>query len=185
MSKSVMSRESTRRTGTERQRRWRRREAAKRRVAEALSRRLGRDATPAEMRDEIEGELGRLGLTSVPARVGDDRDADMPTGAAEDTTDAVLQDDDDDDHDSGRSSSRPVRELHRLIEQRPPSADPTWAGGAEAGRGVALASVSFELRIAEQRDRIFHLLMRRAEEGDASCLLFLASRLAPAAVRGA
>src|SRR4051794_6251188 len=57
----------------------------------------------------------------------------------------------------------------------------TRAVGPAGERVFALGSVAFEARIAERQGRIFDLMMRRAEEGDASCLLFLASRLAPPA----
>src|SRR4051795_11266740 len=52
------------------------------------------------------------------------------------------------------------------------------AGSTGTERVFALGSVAFEARIAEQQDRIFGLLMQRAVQGDASSLLFLASRLA-------
>src|SRR4051794_11779233 len=57
----------------------------------------------------------------------------------------------------------------------------TRAVGPAGERVFALGSVAFEARIAERQDRIFDLMMQHAEGGDASCLLFLASRLAPPA----
>src|SRR5690348_13146910 len=99
MSQNVLSRESSRRGAAARQRRWRRREAAKRRVVAGLHLRLGRDPTPLEMRAEIEAELGRLGLTSGPARVGDGRDALMPEAPADASPDTVLPDGDDGEDD--------------------------------------------------------------------------------------
>src|SRR4051794_23464203 len=177
MFQNVLSRESSRRGAAERQRRWRARQRVRRQAEDRLRQRLGRDPTAAEMRAAIEADLERLGLTPASGRA-DDEGAGMPVGAVDDLLDTTLPDGDEGDD---LPSIRAARELRRLVEQRPPPADPTQADGADAGRGVALASVSFELRIAAERDKIFGLLMQRAEEGDASALLFLASRLAPPA----
>src|SRR4051794_27049596 len=166
MSQNPLSRESSRRGAAERQRRWRRREAAKRRVVEGLRRHLGRDPSPHEMRAEIERELRALGLGSGPDQGGGGRDAVMPEAPADASPDTVLPDGGDGEDDRNNvnddgddlSPSRAFRELRRLAERRPSLTDPAQAHGVHAGRGVALASVSFELRIAEQRDRIFSLL---------------------------
>src|SRR4051794_20042383 len=185
MSQNVMSQQSSRRGAAERQRRWRARQRVKRQTEDRLRHRLGRAPTAAEMRDEIEAQLGALGLGSGPACVSDDRDTGVPADAS---LEAMLPDgggadgDHDDTHINDSLPSSPaIAKRPRLAERRPLPADPARADGTDAGRGVALASVSFELRIAAERDKIYDMLMRRAEEGDVSCLLFLGSRLAPPA----
>src|SRR4051794_33523022 len=187
MSQNVLSRESSRRGGAARQRRWRARQRVRRQTEDRLRQRLGRAPTEAEMRDEIATQLAGLGLAPAPADA--DRRAGGPAGAAEEATDVALQvgvDDDDarrgfDDFRDDPSSCRALGELRQAAERRPPPGVPAQAGGVDAGRGVALAGLSFELRVAADRDKMYDMLMRRAEEGDASCLLFLGSRLAPPA----
>ena len=187
MSQNVLSRESSRRGAAERQRRWRARQRVRRQTEDRLRQRLGRAPTEAELRDEVEAQLAGLGLALRPGRrrwSGCRR-----AGAADASTDTVLpdggdgEDDRNDVNDFGDdlSSAGALRDLRLLAERRPSAADRSRPTAPTAGRGVALASVSFELRIAAERDRIFDLLMQRAEEGDASALLFLASRLAPPA----
>src|SRR3954452_12481262 len=182
MPQGVMSDLSSRRGAAARQCRWRRRVAAKRRVAEGLRQRLISDPTPAEMRAEVKVELAKLGLAPGPVDV--DRRTGVPTGTFEDSPRAKPPDDGgDDDHnrDNAPSSTRAISEPRRLAERRSPPADLAQAGNTNVGRGVALAGLSFELRVAEQRDRIFDLLMAGAERGDVSCLLHLSSRLSPPA----
>src|SRR4051812_49696732 len=132
MFQNVLSRESSRRGAAERQRRWRARQRVRRQAEDRLRQRLGRDPTAAEMRAAIEADLERLGLTPASGRA-DDEGAGMPVGAVDNLLDTTLPDGGD------LPSIRAARELRRLVEQRPPPADPTQADGADAGRGVALA----------------------------------------------
>src|SRR4051794_13578887 len=169
MFQNVLSRESSRRGAAERQRRWRAWQRVKRQTEDRLRQRLGRDPTPAEMRDEIETRLAGSGLAPEP--VGVDRREGAPAGKADSSPDVAVAGVDDGDDHSDLYSADGLRELHRLAGWRSPPSDRSQADGADVGRGVALASVSFELRIAAERDKIFGLLMQRAEEGDASALL--------------
>lgn len=184
MSQNVLSVQSSRRGAAERQRRWRHRQRVRLQTENRLRQRLGRAPTEAEVRDEIATQLAGLGL--APAPVDADRRAGAPAEAATDVALQVGEDDDDvrsgvTDFHGDPPSSRVLRELGQSAERRPPSGGPAQADGVDVGRGVALASMSFELRVAADRDKIYDMLMRRAEEGDASALLFLGSRLAPPA----
>src|SRR4051812_15019366 len=129
MPQGVLSDLNSRRGAAARQRRWRRRVTAKRRVAEGLRRRLGRAPTPAELRAEVEVELAKLGLAPGPVDV--DRRTGVPTGTFEDSLDAMPPDDGgDDDHnrDNDPSCSRAISEPRRLAERRSPPADLAQAG---------------------------------------------------------
>src|SRR3954451_16545706 len=186
MSQNVLSVQSSRRGAAERQRRWRARQRVRRETEDRLRQRLGRAPTEMELRDEVEAQLTGLGLAPAPVDV--ERPGSVATRAAEGMTDTgrpAVGDDHDqrdvDDHGGDLSSAPALRDLRLLSDRRRSTAGPPEADGAAAGRAVALAGLSLELLIAAERDRIFTLLMQRAEEGDASALLFLASRLAPPA----
>src|SRR3954468_19694346 len=174
MSQNVLSVQSSRRGSAERQRRWRHRQRGRRETENRLRQRLGRAPTEAETRDEIATQLAGLGL--APAPVDADRRAGAPAGAAEDTADAAPRVGEDggdvrsgvNDLHGDPSASRALRELYQSAERRPPPSGPAQAAGVDVGRGAALASMSFELRVAADRDKIYDMLMRRAEEGDAS-----------------
>src|SRR3954469_19892299 len=70
MSRTSMSEVASRRTGAERVRRWRRRQAAFRRAHDELERELGREPNEAEMMERLEQELARTG--QEPAASGDE-----------------------------------------------------------------------------------------------------------------
>src|SRR3954469_11546043 len=159
MPQGVMSELSSCRGAAERQRRWRARQRVRRQTENRLRQRLGRAPSEMELRDEIATELTRLGL--APAPVDADRRAGAPAGAADAATDAASRvGEDADDVRSGSdgfhgdpTSSRALRELGQSAERHSPSGGPAQADGVEVGRGVALASMSFELRVAADRDK--------------------------------
>src|SRR5689334_738621 len=152
MPQGVMSELSSRRGAAERQRRWRARQRVRLQTENRLRQRLGRAPTEAEMRDEIATQLAGLGLAPAPV------DADRRAGAP---TDAVLRVGEDADDVRDRfvefhgdpPSSRAPRELGQSAERRPPPGSLAKADGVDVGRGVALASMSFELRLAADRDK--------------------------------
>src|SRR3954471_15212803 len=119
MSQNMLSVQSSRRGSAERQRRWRARQRVRRQTENRLRQRLGRAPTDAETRDEIATQLAGLGLAPAPADA--DRCAAAPAGAAEETTDTMLQvGEDADDVRSGfndfrgaPSSCRALRELRQ------------------------------------------------------------------------
>ena len=67
MSQNVLSVQSSRRGAAERQRRWRARQRVRRQTEDRLRQRLGRAPSEAEVRAEVEIQLGALGLGSAPA----------------------------------------------------------------------------------------------------------------------
>src|SRR4051794_3764507 len=62
MPRTPMSEVSSKRTGAERVRRWRRRQAAFRRTHDELTRELGREPSEVEMMERLEQELTRAGM---------------------------------------------------------------------------------------------------------------------------
>lgn len=183
MNRSISSTLSSRRSNAERQRRWRQRQRARQQAADQLREQLGRPPTDEELWRAVEMQLAELGLETgqqagireVPLSAGLGAQPRMHPSASQ--LDGVP-DDVDDRGALPEPGAEPVRWLaEAAIEgSNIPAVDP-----GQMERAAAIASVGFELRVATARERIFKLLMASAEKGDVASLLFLGSRLAPAA----
>jgi hypothetical protein len=160
-----------RKSGRVRQQRWR----ARQRVREQLRDVLGYEPSADIMAAAIEGELEQAGLT-----VRGKAEIDEPPLGAETTANAL----DHLTHDGVGADDEPigtVLSFRQHANKTLPPDHPARRSIGQLERSLSLSAVGFELRIAADREKIYSLLMTSAERGDVASLLWLASRLAPAA----
>lgn len=164
--------ERDRKSGRARQQRWRLRNRVRDEVVKNLTEVLGCPPSEEMVLAGIDAELAASGLTTY--------EPSEPALGADDTAEALqalapaAADDDEPAHP-------PVLSFRQHADATLPADHPARQTLGQLERGLALASVGLEYRIAADRERIYSLLMASAERGDVASLLWLASRLAPAA----